>query len=145
MSRLRKFLALTPDGRTLFLRSLLLLPTVAALLRIRGLARTSVLLDRLGHRGECYVGAPAPREVARLVDAAAALLRIRCLPRSLVLWHFLRHRGTSAVVRLGVSKLAGGSLSAHAWLELDGVPINDHADVFERYAALPIRHRQLPH
>lgn len=145
MRRLRKFFALTPDGRTLVLRSLLLLPTVAALLRVRGLARTTALLERLGRRGEGEPGALAPREVARLVDAAAALLRIRCLPRSLVLWHFLRHRGASAVVRLGVSKLAGGGLSAHAWLEFDGLPLNDAADVFDRYAALPSPHGQPPH
>lgn len=145
MRRLRKYLALTLAGRALVLHSLLLLPAVAVLLRTRGMARTMAWLERLERRGEGNAGALAPREMARLVDAAASLLRIGCLPRSLVLWHFLRHRGASAVVRLGVSKLAGGGLSAHAWLEFDGLPLNDAADVFDRYPALPSRHRQLPH
>lgn len=144
MSRLRKYLALTPAGRALVLRSLLLLPAIAVLLRARGLARTTALLARLQRRGEGDSGALAPREIARLVDAAASLLRIRCLPRSLALWHFLRHRSASAEVRLGVSKLADGSLSAHAWLEFDGQPLNEHADVFEHYAALPSRREQMP-
>jgi hypothetical protein len=108
------------------------------------MARTMALLARLGRRGEGDSGALAPQEIARLVDAAASLLRVRCLPRSLVLWHFLRHRSASAAVRLGVSKLADGSLSAHAWLEFDGLPLNEHTDVFEHYAALPSRPGQIP-
>jgi len=137
MMRLRKFLALAPAGRALVLRSLLLLPAVATLLRVRGMTRTMVSLERLGRRGAGDPGALAPQEIARLVNAAASLLRVQCLPRSLVLWNFLRQRGLSAEVRLGVSKLANGGLSAHAWVELDGLPLNDGPDVFWRYAALP--------
>ena len=137
MRRLQKYLALTPAGRAIILRSLLLLPMVAVVLRARGMARTTALLGRLGRRAKRDPGALAPQEVARLVHATASILGARCLPRSLVLWHFLRHRGMSAEIRLGVSKLAYGNLSAHAWVELDGLPLNDGADVFERYAALP--------
>jgi hypothetical protein len=133
--RLRKYRALTPAGRAVVLQSLVLLPAVALSLRARGMARTRAALARLEQRARA--GALAPAEIARLVDAAAALLRARCLPRSLVLWHFLRHRSASAEVRLGVSKLANGSLHAHAWLEFEGLPLNDRTDVFERYAALP--------
>ena len=137
MRRLRKYLALTPAGRAIVLRSLLLLPVAAALLRTRGMARTTALLERLGNRAERDPGTLAPPEIARLVSAAASMLRARCLARSLVLCHLLRQRGRSTEIRLGVSKLADGKLSAHAWVELDGVPLNDGADVFERYAALP--------
>lgn len=144
MRRLRKYLALTPARRALVLHSLLLLPAVAVLLRACGMARTTALLKRLGRRGEGDSSALAPQEIARLVEAAASLLRVRCLPRSLVLWHFLRHRRAPAEVRLGVSKLADGGLSAHAWLEFDGLPLNEHADVFKNYAALPSCRGQIP-
>ena len=142
MRRLRKYFALSPAARTLVLYSLVLLPAVALSLRACGMARTGALLKRLGRAGACDSGTLAPREIARLVDAAAAFLRARCLSRSLVLWHFVRNRGAPAEIRLGVSRLADGKLSAHAWLEYDGLPLNDHADVLQRYAALPSRAKQ---
>ncbi len=43
---------------------------------------------------------------------------------------------------MGVSKRADDSLSAHAWVEFDGLPLNDGLDVFERYAAMPSRATQ---
>ena len=137
MNRLRKYLALSPAGRAIVLRSLLLLPAVAALLRLRGMERTRTWLDRLGPFAAGDASALAPFEIAALVGAAAGLLHARCLPRSLVLWHFLRDCATSAEIRLGVAKRSDGSLSAHAWVEFDGLPLNDGSDVCERYAVLP--------
>lgn len=137
MRRLRKYLALSPAGRAIVLLSLLLLPVVASLLKARGMERTRAWLDRLALFAAGGTSALAPREIATLVGVAASLLQARCLPRSLVLWHFLRDRDTAAEIRLGVTKLADGSLSAHAWVECEGVPLNDGPDVFERYALLP--------
>ena len=116
MNKLRKFLALPAAGRAIVLRSLVLLPAVATLLRVRGMERTRAWLARLGTVAAGDASALAPGEIAALVGAAGALLRAQCLPRSLVLWHFLRDRGTSAEIRLGVAKRADGGLSAHAWV-----------------------------
>lgn len=135
--RLRKFHALTPAGRTLVACNLVLLPVVALMLRICGLARTIALLDRREERRGRTAPVLAPREIARLVDAPAALLRIDCLPRSLLLWHALRVRGIESEIRLGVSKRSDGGLSAHAWVEHEGLPLNEGPDVAERFAALP--------
>lgn len=143
MNRLRKYRALTPAARKVVRQSLLLLPLTALSLHLRGMAQTRALLQRLGRRRGNRAEALEPREIARLVDAAAALLRARCLPRSLVLWHFVRDRGAAAELRLGVSKLANGQLAAHAWLEFDGQPLNEHADLFERYSALPSPREQI--
>ena len=143
MKRLRQYLELTPAGRAVVLRSLLLLPAVAALLRVRGMAHTTALLKRQERRGEGDLGAITPREIARIVDATATLLRTKCLPRSLVLWHFLHRRRASAEVRLGVSKLTEGGLAAHAWVELDGIPLNASSEVLAHYAALPLREQFL--
>ena len=137
MNRLRKYLALTPAGRAIVLRSLLLLPLATVLLRTRGMARATAGLERLANRAKRDPGVLAPHEVARLVDAAASILGTPCLPRSLVLRHLLCRRGILVEIRLGVSTAAEGKLSAHAWVELDGLPLNDNADVFDRYAALP--------
>jgi hypothetical protein len=46
----------------------------------------------------------------------------------------IRMRGAAAQVRIGV-RFASGTLDAHAWVELDGQPVNDRADVSTRFAA----------
>ena len=143
MRRLRKFIALTSARRAIVLRSLLLLPTVAAMLRMRGMGRTTTWIERLRPRSED--DALPPRDIARLVDAAASLLGARCLSRSLVLWHLLRIRGVSAELRLGVSKPISGRLLAHAWVELDGEPLNDGPDVCQRYVGLCRWQSNAPH
>lgn len=137
MRWLRKYFALTPAARAIILRSLLLLPAVALLLRARGMARTAAVLERRKQCAKYDLPAIAPHEIARLVSAAASFLGVHCLSRSLVLWHQLRVSGRSPEVHLGVSKLADGSLSAHAWVELNGIPLIDSIDISERYAALP--------
>lgn len=137
MNRLRKILALTPAGRAFLARNLVLLPVVAALLRMVGFARTKALLARRSGRHGRLVPALAPREIARLVDAPAALLGVGCLPRSLVLWHALGARAIAAEIRLGVAIPPCGDLSAHAWVEFEGLPLNDAADVAEKFAILP--------
>lgn len=137
MRRLRKYFALSRAGRAVVLRSLYLLVVVATLLKARGMQRTRAWLERRGSFATDDMIKLAPSEIAMLVGAAASLLRARCLPRSLVLWHFLRARGTSAEIRLGVTKLADGSLSAHAWVEFEGLSLSDGPGVLERYVALP--------
>jgi hypothetical protein len=137
MKRLRSYFALCPTERALVRRSLLLLPAVAVLLRVHGMTRTNAFLVRLGAPDRRKADALAPQDVARMVYAAGSLLGVLCLPRSLVLSHILRQRGISTEIRLGVSKLTAGGLSAHAWVELDGLPLYDGPDVHERYAALP--------
>ena len=50
-----------------------------------------------------------------------------------MLWALLRRIGVEGVIRFGAKK-AGESLEAHAWVEWNGVPLNDVADVRSRYA-----------
>lgn len=59
---------------------------------------------------------------------------VTCLTRSLLLNWMLRQRGVSGNLRIGV-RLLSGALSAHAWVECDGVPVNDRADVATEFAA----------
>jgi hypothetical protein len=66
------------------------------------------------------------RTCGRVVDALADRMPIggRCLQRSLVLGWMLRRRGIGSRLRIGVQKIEG-VLSAHAWLEVAGEPVND--------------------
>ena len=131
MTRWRRFFALEAAQRRVFLASLVLLPCTSVLLRLRGYA--------VAQRLAAYFPALccpdlSPAVTARMVDAAGSLSGASCLPRSLVLWGLLRARG--AVIRLGVAQSPPKGIAAHAWVELDGCPINDAPDVTERYAVL---------
>jgi hypothetical protein len=68
------------------------------------------------------------RRYARHLDRASRhhLVRARCLHRSLVLHRWLRRQGLPSQLRIGVSKSAG-AFAAHAWVEMDGLVVNDRA------------------
>jgi hypothetical protein len=72
----------------------------------------------------------------RSVDVAAVLVPgwVNCLPRSLVTLALLRHHGVPAELRIGVRPSPTG-LRAHAWVERNGVPVNDTPEVVGQYAA----------
>jgi len=70
------------------------------------------------------------------LDTAWRLLRQppfngTCLRRALVGGYFVRHR--DPLLRIGVTKVEG-EVSAHAWLEVDGVSLDP--DAAEKYAVL---------
>lgn len=86
--------------------------TVAALRPRAGRARAAAAPDR--------------REAIRLAGAVVRVLRLlptdsRCLVRSLVVLAILAERGCYAELVIGV--LPGERLAAHAWVELDGLPL----------------------
>jgi len=83
-------------------------------------------------------------ELRSLVDIAArhSPAPATCLTRSLVLGWLLRRRGMPAQLRIGV-RFVDQQLCAHAWLEYDGVPLNEQQAVVAQYSAfdraLPLR------
>ena len=60
----------------------------------------------------------------------------RCLSRSLVFRLMLCRKGIFSDLRIGVCQ-HNGTLNAHAWLERDGKPINDHPAAIAHYFILP--------
>jgi hypothetical protein len=80
-------------------------------------------------------GGPARDDLTTAVDRAARYVPgATCLARSAALARLLRKNGVPARVRLGVA--AGETFAAHAWVEVDGVPL---ADAPARFTPLPIR------
>lgn len=126
--RIASFLALPAAERRVLLEALVRLPLNAALLRLRG----------LGDSGSAAVkpAAPAvsPARVAALVTVAArhGVVRGNCLSQSLTLQQLLRRAGVVAQLRIGARRAADG-IEAHAWVEHEGCPLNDSADVATRY------------
>jgi hypothetical protein len=76
-----------------------------------------------------------------MVDVAAnhGFYRANCLKRALVLGWFMRRRGIPCEIRIGTRKETGllgeeSGFSAHAWVESDGVVVNDHDGIGEHFA-----------
>jgi hypothetical protein len=74
--------------------------------------------------------------VARMVRSAAyrGLGVANCLDQSLALWWLLGREGIASSVRIGTRK-TGGKFEAHAWVECDGVALNEPEEPHEHYAA----------
>lgn len=127
-SRLRRWFALPPAERWLFLRLLLGLPVIAGLLRVFGYVRTQSLLRRLSGRRPLRAGTIEDLQRAERLAALTALagkrglLAVTCLRQALLLDWLLRRRGLASEIRLGVRK-RDGDFDAHAWVELAGVAL----------------------
>ncbi|GEM_PF-622342 len=95
------------------------------------------------------------RRVSRLTEAVARRLpwTPNCLERSLVLWWLLRQQNVTTDLRIGARRVKtvdtdspsatdargrrpalSGTMAFHAWIELDGMVLNDRSDVREIYA-----------
>jgi len=126
-------------------QALVYLPLAAVLLDRWGLQRAQRrLFTRAPAPARSYAAARSLDEVRRLawvVDGTARRgpFRANCLQRSLVLWWFLLRRGSESEIRIGVRRRPGApsgsrQLDFHAWVESQGVVVNDRPDVREVFA-----------
>jgi hypothetical protein len=141
--RLKRLRSLSRAQRRVVLVSAFLLPSVQASLRIRGFKRTAATLAARSRR-KPISGSPAdarPAAEAVAMVAGRSVVGARCLGRSLVLWFLLRRRGIDAELVLGAVANGTSEFLAHAWVEVDGKPVNDTPDVRERYGSFGL---QLP-
>jgi hypothetical protein len=140
-NRLRRFSALPPHARLLFVRAAVLLPAVALSLKVRGFLTTQKSLQKSARPASLQSDASAwadqqPGWCVRMVNAAARELwpMSTCLERSLVLWQLLGRSGIVSAVRIGARKV-DGDFEAHAWVERNGEPLNDREFAHRHYAA----------
>ena len=121
-------------------QAFLALPLMGLGLRLLGVRRLQTLLSNcpLRQPGGALEEKifPVAQRQARYVEVAAryGLYRATCLPRSLALWWLLRCHGLEANLRIGV-KLVDKGLAAHAWVELQGQPLNEVPDVHQHFSA----------
>jgi len=72
--------------------------------------------------------------ISRLTAVAAGhgVCQTNCLQRSLALWWLLGRNGIYSELHIG-TRIEAGLLNAHAWIETEGVVLNDSSDVRRRY------------
>jgi hypothetical protein len=125
---------------------MVLLPVVAWRVRFQSVKGTFAWL-----RGKApeviappQVGEPALIQARRTTwllyqSLRFSLIKGKCLSQSLVLWHLLRRQGIKSELRIGFNKndhhrsAAGDNFNAHAWVECQGVVLNDSPGVHERF------------
>jgi Transglutaminase-like superfamily len=144
----QRYRQLDPESRKLFWRAVTLLPAVSRCLHTRGFQRTREnLAKKLAGGNPVAHGATAEtlQKTCRMVKAAAyyGFGHPTCLEQSLVLWYLLQERNISTILRIGVRKSAE-KFEAHAWVEHDGVPLNQSEEVHQHYAAFESAFAGLP-
>lgn len=147
---LRRVMALSNDDKRTVFRLATLVPTVELGLRLFGFRRVSRWVWQ-----DVPVASEPPDNVSRTLARTASLSRAvnrrwfifgRCLARSLALARVLQQAGIDVELRFG-QRVEAGAFSAHAWLEHDGMPINEAQDIRDSYTAFekpilgPIRRR----
>jgi hypothetical protein len=138
VSRAWKFFQLSAAEKWFVFQALLLLPVCAVFLRLGGIRRFVPSV------GEAVPTAFKPEQGIALQQAHAAAkmvalagrcgpYRANCLKRSVVTYWLLRRRGINCILRIGVRK-ESNKIEAHAWIECFGQPLNEGADVHQRFS-----------
>lgn len=147
--RLRRFSALERPAQSLFLRAMVLLPLVSLSLRWRGFRTTQALLQRF------LSNVNPERNQAELQERAALTAHLinsadrhgwshtTCLAKSLALWWLLGRQGIASHLRIGIRK-ENEKFEAHAWVERDGVALNEPEEHHRHFAAFASALSSLP-
>lgn len=112
----------------------LLLVLARLALAALGFQRTAVVVDRLSRPGDSNPDTDRAHVEASkyVISLAAAFIpaRIMCLERSLIHYYKLKRTGVPVTLRLGVRAIP---FAAHAWVELEGNPVNETRDVLKEF------------
>jgi hypothetical protein len=135
--KLRRFARLPAADQRVLVGSAVLLPVAWLALRTLGLRRLERRMHGLPGAHESKATFAEVQNWGSLVNLAARHhpLPMTCLTRSIFLLWLMRRRGVDGQLRIGVRLDQG--FSAHAWVELDGEPVNDAPDVARHFAVMP--------
>ena len=107
-----------------------------AALRLRSPARLLSRASTGADSRDATFTAARQKRLEWLVGVAGRhVVPVPCLTRAIALARILGRRGVKTDVRLGVRQI-DGRLDAHAWVELNGRPVNDDEAHVRRYAPL---------
>lgn len=134
--RLARFRGLSGSDRRTLLAAAAWMPIFWLGLRVLGLPRFQARLQHSKSTVNVAMPLADIQALGEIVNIAArhTLGPRTCLTRSLLLGWLLRRRGVESQLRIGV-RLNQGALDAHAWVECDGVPVNDQPDVGAQFAS----------
>jgi hypothetical protein len=147
----QRYRALDPEARAIFRRAVLLSTRIAISLRLRGFKRTKDALHAelpfassqqfLPDRGV----KDRVEKTCRMVKASThyGIVRSSCLVESLTLWSMLQEQSILTTLRIGVRR-GSQNFEAHAWVEYEGVALNQSEEPHQHYAAFDEAFSGLP-
>ena len=125
---LARWRALTGQQKSQLVLLAVALPVTGALIRLFGFQKAAQACARIGGQATLRPTSAQDLEDAQAFARLAGIAGRRgpvtttCLRQSLVVRAWLRRRGLDAQLKIGVRK-TGAVVDAHAWVELDGVPL----------------------
>jgi hypothetical protein len=147
--KLQRFRTLDRLTQKMFLRALFTLPAVSLSLKLRGFQATRNVL-------QLTLSGVVPNQTldslktriavtAHMVNSADrhGLVHPSCLAKSLTLWWLLGRQGITSNLRIGIRK-ENEKFAAHAWVERDGVALNEPEEHHHHYAAFDKAFSSLP-
>ena len=139
--RTRRYLTLSRADQRLLLSAYVSLALVEVGLRTLGFRRLIAWVPEVGQPPQSVEPATLrwAMESAYWLEVASrhSLIRAQCLHRAIALHYWLRRAHLPSMLRIGVRK-EGAALAAHAWVELYGQPLQDHASSVEAFTPLPV-------
>jgi hypothetical protein len=147
--RLRRFSLLERSAQRVFLRAIVLLPLVSLSLRWRGFRVTQAALERFlspaGLEKDSEAASRRAALSAHMINVADrhGLVHPSCLVKSLTLWWLLGREGIRSDLRIGIRK-ENETFEAHAWVEREGVALNEPDEHHRHYAAFDAAFSSLP-
>jgi hypothetical protein len=149
LESLRRFKALDRLGKALFLRAVAMLPLVSLSLRLRGFRPTQSILQKSLLPPDPQMDQDGVKKradlTAHMVYAADrhGVVHPSCLAKSLTLWWLLGRQGITSHLRIGIRK-ENNKLEAHAWVEREGIALNEPEEHHYHYAAFDAALASLP-
>lgn len=135
MGAYARWRGLTKKEQRRVLTSAAVVVVMAAGIRVLGVRRMLRSVERRNPTNSDPQASGDPTELGIAVDRAGRYVPGgSCLPRSLALAWMLRRRGVTATVRVGVRTADG--FEAHAWVECNGIAVDDAPRRREGYAPL---------
>ena len=133
--KLRTLFALEVSERKIVMLVMIILPVISLWLSLFGLKRMLILMRSSKSSPVIEDVKACLKKTSKAFQAALrnSPCKGKCLSQSLALWWVLYWQHINCDICIGV-RLQKGELSAHAWVEYKGVPLNESADIRERFS-----------
>ena len=136
MKRVRQFIELTPQERSLLLRAVILVATVRVSLWTMPFRAVRKLLAKSPATSVKLAAIPVKRLSWAVQAAARRIPAASCLTQAFALQHLLARAGHIAELHIGVAKDAARGFQSHAWVEYRGqILLGDNGEL-EHYSPI---------
>ena len=140
MDQLSKFIQMPAADRSLLVASASLMAAVRLglwLLPFQLLRRLLAKLEQTNLRRQSQPPAPVDRIVWSVKVASRYIPAATCLTQALTANALLTRNGHPSDLRIGVAKVDGDQLEAHAWVESEGKILIGNLTNLNRYTRMP--------